>query len=205
MSTKRWNSASVPVKGKLWVLGGYDGGNMLATSEYVSPDGDASQPGPDLPGPRNGHCAVKLANGQVMLLGGWPRESFKSAIIFHPDTGFDQSLPPMTFERSSFGCATFNSPMHENREVVLAVGGWEQATSMHLLIDGALKTGGVEPPWCVYRRTGQTPIKGLIVDRYRELGEPNRITCQKQQERLKASFMVRSQVCSASIIGRTDC
>ncbi len=96
---------------------------------------------------------------------------------------------------------------HPLKPVRLAVesGGWEQATSMHLLIDGALKTGGVEPPWCVYRRTGQTPIKGLIVDRYRELGEPNRITCQKQQERLKASFMVRSQVCSASIIGRTDC
>ena len=96
---------------------------------------------------------------------------------------------------------------HPLKPVRLAVesGGWEQATSMHLLIDGALKTGGVEPPWCVYRRTGQTPIKGLIVDRYRELGEPNGITRQTQQERLKASFMVRRQVCSASIIGRTNC
>ena len=26
-----------------------------------------------------------------------------------------------------FGCATFNSPMHDNREVVLAVGGYEQS------------------------------------------------------------------------------
>ena len=39
-------SASVPVKGKLLlVLGGCDGDNSLATSEYVSPDEDASQPG----------------------------------------------------------------------------------------------------------------------------------------------------------------
>ena len=30
---------------------------------------------------------------------------------------------PWNFDRSSFGCATFNSPMHDNREVVLAVGG----------------------------------------------------------------------------------
>ena len=49
MSTKRAGSASVPVNGKLLVLGGwFDGDNELATSEYVSPDGDASQPGPDL-------------------------------------------------------------------------------------------------------------------------------------------------------------
>ena len=127
MSTKRYGSASVPVKGKLLVLGGRDGVN-LATSEYVSPDGDAAQPGPNLPGPRSHHCAVKLANGHVILLGGRP--DVKSAIIFHPDTEeFDQSLPPLIFERRYFGCAAFNSPRHENREVVLAVGGYDQATA----------------------------------------------------------------------------
>ena len=124
MSTKRSNSASVPVKGKLLVLGGYDGDNSLATSEYVSPDGDASQPGPDLPGPREAHCAVKLANGHVMLLGGFLNE--KSVIILHP---VDQSLPRLIFDRYGLGCATFNSPMHDNREVVLAVGGYQQATA----------------------------------------------------------------------------
>ena len=127
MSTKRADSASVPVKGKLLVLGGRDSNNILATSEYVSPDGDASQPGPDLPGPRSSHCAVKLSNGQVMLLGGSP--DGKSVIIFHPDTGIDQSLPSLTFDRYDFGCAAFNSPMHENREVVLAVGGYGTATA----------------------------------------------------------------------------
>ena len=128
MSTKRAYSASVPVKGKLLVLGCWDGDNGLATSEYVSPDGDASQPGPDLPGPRDEHCAVKLGNGQVMLLGGYRTE--KSVMIFHPDKEtFDQYLPPLKFDRSSFGCATFNSPMHDNREVVLAVGGSGTATA----------------------------------------------------------------------------
>jgi len=129
MSTKRAYSASVPVNGKLLVLGGLaDGFTRLATSEYVSPDGDAFQPGPDLPGPRSSHCAVKLANGQVMLLGGGPDE--KSVIIFHPDTEkFDQSLPRLTFNRDNFGCAAFKSPLHDNREVVLAVGGRWQATA----------------------------------------------------------------------------
>merc|ERR1711971_459818 len=128
MSTNRRRSASVPVKGKLLVLGGWDGDNRLATSEYVSPDGDASQPGPNLPGPRSSHCAVKLSNGQVMLLGGVPNS--KSVIIFHPDTEtFDQTLPPLTFIREDAGCATFKSPLHDNREVVLAVGGWNEATA----------------------------------------------------------------------------
>ena len=128
MATKRVYSASVPVKGKLLlVLGGCDGDNSLATSEYVSPDGDASQPGPNLPGPRSHHCAMKLSNGQVILLGGYPNE--KSVIIFHPETGIDQSLPSLIFDRTRFGCATFNSPMHDNREVVLAVGGAETATA----------------------------------------------------------------------------
>ena len=131
MSTKRWLSASVPVNGKLLVLGGLeDGDNDLATSEYVSPDGNASQPGPDLPGPRAWHCAVTLVNGQVMILGGYPYKNRKSAIIFHPDTeDFDQSLPPLTFEREDAGCAAFSSPMHDNREVVLAVGGLGTATA----------------------------------------------------------------------------
>ena len=130
MSTKRWYSASVPVNGKLLVLGGigYGGIGYLATSEYVSPDGDASQPGPDLPGPRYGHCAVKLSNGQVMLLGGDLDK--KSVIVFNPDTEiFDQSLPPLTFKRSDAGCAVFKSPRHDNREVVLAVGGLFEATA----------------------------------------------------------------------------
>ena len=130
MSTKRETSASVPVNGKLLVLGGGVGDNRLATSEYVSPDGDASQPGPDLPGPRSSFCAVLLSNGQVMLLGGSPGRNRKNVIIFNPDTEvFDQSLPPLIFERRSAGCAAFKSPLHDNREVVLAAGGRRQATA----------------------------------------------------------------------------
>jgi hypothetical protein len=110
-------------------MGGYNGSSVINTTEYISPDGDASQPGPDLPRPRSSHCAVKLSNGQVILLGGYPDE--KSVIILNPDTEdqFDQSLPPLTFDRYDFGCATFNSPMHDNREVVLAVGGFLKATA----------------------------------------------------------------------------
>ena len=127
MTTERYFSASVPVNNKLLVLGGWDGENDLATTEFVSPDGDPSQPGPDLPAPRSLHCAVTLSNGGVMLIGGEPDE--KSVIIFNPDTSFDQSLPPLKFERTHFGCAAFKSLLHDNREVVLAAGGSSTATA----------------------------------------------------------------------------
>jgi hypothetical protein len=127
MTTIRTLSASVPVNDKLWILGGYNSVNILATTEYVSLIGDASQPGLDLPSPRAGHCVVKLSNGQVILLGSHDRDGDaeqKSVFIFDPDAEtFEQSLPSMTYKRIFAGCAVFNSPMHENREVVLAVGG----------------------------------------------------------------------------------
>ena len=137
MTTKRSASASVSLNGKLWVMGGWDGIllNRLSSSEFVSSDGQPSQPGPELPSPRFGHCAVKLSTGQVMLLGGdpyrpWNLFDSKSVITFdHHTETFNTSLPPLKFDRESFGCAVFNSAMHENREVVLAVGGNLQATA----------------------------------------------------------------------------
>ena len=104
---------------------------MSFPAEYVSPNGDASTPGPDLPSARAGHCAVKLSTGKVMLLGGgYYGKIGKSVIVFDPNTEtFDISLPSLKYNRTYVGCAVFNSAMHDNREVVLAVGGWKQATA----------------------------------------------------------------------------
>ena len=137
MTEKRMYSASVVINGSLFVMGGFRGHSAGAQSstEYVSPDGFASKPGPELPSAQYGHCAVKLSTGQVMLLGGDPYYPYnlydsKSVIKFdHHTETFNTSLPPLKFDREHFGCALFNSAMHENREVVLAVGGYFQATA----------------------------------------------------------------------------
>ena len=113
-----------------YTVGGWDGilSNRLSSSEFVSSDGQPSQPGPELPSPRFGHCAVKLSTGQVMLLGGDPES--KSVVRFDPDTEtFNTSLPSLKFDRVYFGCAVFKSAMHDNREVVLAAGGHGEATA----------------------------------------------------------------------------
>ena len=141
MTTKRSYTTSVSLNGNLLVMGGCKstsfgcspfppGGNQsrLSSTEYVSSDRYAPQPGPNLPSSRHAHCAVKLSTGQVMLLGGWPER--KSVITFDPHTKiFNTSLPSLKFDREHFGCALFNSPLHDNREVVLAIGGWGQATA----------------------------------------------------------------------------
>ena len=87
-----------------------------------------------MPFPQYAHCAVKLGTGQVMIIGGiigWGQnETSQSVIIFDPSTKtFDQSLPPLNYERYGLGCAVFKSALHDNREVVLAVGGYSQATA----------------------------------------------------------------------------
>ena len=57
-------------------------------------------------------------------------ENLKSVIIFDPDTvTFDTSLPSLKYNRTYVGCAMFNSAMHDNREVVLAVGGLDGTLS----------------------------------------------------------------------------
>ena len=101
-------SASVPVKGKLLlVLGGWDGDNSLATSDYVCSSMEMHPSQYDQQTPPSSPYLV-LITGHHHL-----------HIMY-----FLQSLPPLTFEAEAvFGCATFNSPMHDNREVVLAVGG----------------------------------------------------------------------------------
>ena len=61
-----------------------------------------------------------------------------SALVIITPSWHRRHLTPMALEaltiltEAVFGCATFNSPMHDNRKVVLAVGGYEQATAQVL-------------------------------------------------------------------------
>ena len=64
------------------------------------------------------------------IIGRDQNETSKSVIIFDPNSKtFDQSPPPLNYDRYGLGCAVFNSALHDNREVVLAVGGYSQATA----------------------------------------------------------------------------
>ena len=86
--------------------------------------------GISLPYKVRGHCVVTLNDGRVMILGGYDGGMVGSygrkVLIFNSTSGTFSDAPDMLTTRYYHGCATFNSPLHNNREVVLAAGGKER-------------------------------------------------------------------------------
>ena len=66
-----------------------------------------------------------------MILGGEPSENYKSVITFNTETNtYNETIPSLNYDRRSAACALIKrSPMHDNRPVVLAVGGLGQKTA----------------------------------------------------------------------------
>ena len=75
-----------------------------------------------------GPCVVNLNDGRVMILGGNDGVSYflRKVLIFNSTSGTFSDAPDMLYTRVSHGCASFNSPLHNHREVVLAAGGSHQ-------------------------------------------------------------------------------
>ena len=105
--------------------------NFVTCTEFIYQNGQIS-PGPDLPTPVSLHCMVTLPSDKVMILGGYAvpaAETPKKVIVFDLKTNNYTVLPSMNHNRMNAGCAIFQSAHHENRTVVLAVGGWKVATA----------------------------------------------------------------------------
>ena len=73
------------------------------------------------------HCVVTLNDGRVMILGGNDGSSWlRKVLIFNSTSGTFSDAPDMLYTRYYHGCASFQSPLHNHREVVLAAGGYER-------------------------------------------------------------------------------
>ena len=126
LKTKRYFSRIAPMNGGLWLIGGYNNGQRLSSTELVYPNGTVLY-GPILPAPRSNHCVVTLHNGLIMIIGGWP--DHKSVITFDPVNNLFNTGPSTNYDRKRSACTLFYSPMHNNRPVVLIAGGQSQTTS----------------------------------------------------------------------------
>ena len=90
--------------------------------------------GPELPHPNAGHCMVQLSDKRIMLLGSEAKNAGQSVTIFDANkqsfsnTTNNNNLK-LKFRRSASACTLFNSLKHNNRSVVLAVGGTGTRTS----------------------------------------------------------------------------
>ena len=67
---------------------------------------------------------MTLNDGRVMILGGYDGSSWlRKVLIFNSTSGTFSDAPDMLYTRDDHGCASFQSPLHNHREVVLAAGG----------------------------------------------------------------------------------
>ena len=82
--------------------------------------------GISLPYKVHGHCVVTLNDGRVMILGGKDGSFLRKVLIFNSISGTFSDGPDMLYTRYLHGCASFNSPLHNHREVVLAAGGGDR-------------------------------------------------------------------------------
>ena len=141
MTSERGFHQAARLNGALWVTGGISQWNhhgartTLATTELIYPNGTIVN-GPKLPTVREQHCMVNLHDNRVMILGGsiYPTGSVKNVIIYDPTSDTFSDAPSLLFERQHAGCALFYSPLHDNRPVVFAVGGFgEDAATTEIL------------------------------------------------------------------------
>ena len=138
MTSKRGFHRAARLNGALWVTGGMRLHNQyttLATTELIYPNGTVVN-GPNLPTVRKSHCMVNLHDGRVMILSGnYPISTVKNVIIYDPTSKTFSDAPSLLFERQNAGCALFYSPLHDNRPVVLAVGGSDQDAATTEILD----------------------------------------------------------------------
>ena len=88
MSVKRTDAASVVVNDDtLWITGGYDYPNTLASSEYIKMTGTRS--GPDLPMALEGHTILAINSSCSMVIGGMNRDTFDITSTFYYDNNND--------------------------------------------------------------------------------------------------------------------
>ena len=125
MQQKRSYHTSVPIKDGLWLTGGRYGNRKLKSSEFVFANGSVA-PGPDLPNWFWHHCVVDLSGGKYMIIGmrdtsnRWEKND---VIIYDSNSGSFRDGPSLLVRRSFQACVVFNSPLHNDRPVVLVAGG----------------------------------------------------------------------------------
>ena len=109
----------------LFIIGGYNNGR-LATTEILKPDGTVAW-GPALPNAVSSHCSVTANDGRVFIMGGYPYK--KKVWIYDPNTESFTPGQEMINDYRAHACAVFRSVLHNQREVLLVAGGWEQDTT----------------------------------------------------------------------------
>jgi len=126
MAQAREASASIPIQGGILVTGGYDGSNILKTSQIVKLDGSAVTEGPEIPEERAGHCMTSdKEEDAFFLLGGGDVNIDTTSTVWQLEYNKDfilKKTTTMNKRRSNLGCAIFRSDQHGSRPLLVTAG-----------------------------------------------------------------------------------
>ncbi len=125
LTLPRVNSPAISVDNstRLWLLGG---GIAIQSTELIGP-GDVAIPGPNMPAMLKHHCAVELADGYVMIIGGYDIElDERSDKSWIKDPYFDNFLPGpnLTAGKNSMACGVLYDD-DAGEEIVVVAGGYD--------------------------------------------------------------------------------
>lgn len=123
--TPRAGSAAITMESHMWITGGWDGSNVLMSTEIVDV---VSSPafvvqGPELPMAMSGHCIVKVNGTTVLFV--YKRKTF----FFDYATQAWANGPDTNHERLSSGCGIMENV------VVVAGGHFSETTTEFLTLD----------------------------------------------------------------------
>jgi len=117
----------------LWMTGGWNGLQRLASTELLLPDGKVTS-GPNLPEARSGHCQVSYQD-TTFIIGGYTNQ--KTNTVLQYKTGNINETPiqvaSMVHARRDHACTIFNSPAHNGRPVAIVAGGGRSSNTAEIL------------------------------------------------------------------------
>ena len=132
--TGRRSFGAAVFKGALWVTGGQTNDRVaLYSTEIIAPDGIVTS-GPNLPANRYGHCMVVLNDDEFMILGSeLPTDQYRNTMTYNANSKTFSSGPSMIHDRRLAACSMFQSKLHNDRQVVLSAGGFDNQGTAELL------------------------------------------------------------------------
>ena len=109
LQTKRSSASAVVLpNGELWIQGGWDGKNLLSTSETMSLQG--SQPGMELEKGISGHCSMMINATTAFITGGYTGSYSKETYFINIHNWKLTKGPKMEEARYYHGWVTSRSP-----------------------------------------------------------------------------------------------
>ena len=147
MRERRYLATSIVYNNRMHIMGGYDGGVELASTEIL--DGNGSEEGPDLPIAISGHAITKVNQSTSIISGGWTSAASYSdrTWYYNHETQSFVEGPQLIHPRILHGSATIMDTI-TNALLPIVAGGYDgsRMDTTEILIDNQWQPGKIQCP-----------------------------------------------------------